>query len=445
MEISEGSLESEFLSVCEDWLKKNDGYSVRGELGVFSTATVLWLGVCQRFNCNSLESSLLSLVQRLNSGLDFPFTKRASKKLRSGKVSFNTGGISRARDRISSKEVEEVFNSSADNILKKSNTGRRVYVMDGQMVAISRTIDNLLGFSPTGHKEGELHYPRIRIVSVHDLDSGVASRVSIGDCKQSEVKLARKAIEAVEQGSLIIMDRGYDKPVFLDFTQEVGVNVLVRLKNSKGKKLLGKCNEPNAEKSVEWDAKTADGKPVTMHGRVIKFTAQIKGFRSSEFYFFTDDDSLSIEQVAEYYKKRVSVEVFIRDIKQTLKMFFVRAKKAENVHKEILLAYLTFNLLRSIMKETASSLNLPAHRMSFTSTIRLCKAYASLILHSPSKVRTKELMENFKENMNQAKLPKRKKVRSYPREIKLPRDRYPTAGIVRKSKGVTIVNREKGK
>ena len=37
------SLESMFLSVCHDWFESIGGFDVRGELGVFSSAAVVWL------------------------------------------------------------------------------------------------------------------------------------------------------------------------------------------------------------------------------------------------------------------------------------------------------------------------------------------------------------------------------------------------------------------
>ena len=59
-------------------------------------------------------------------------------------------------------------------------------------------------------------------------------------------------------------------------------------------------------------------------------------------------------------------------------MAFVRSKKGETIEKELLIAYLTFNLLRSTMQETAAVLGLTANRMSFTRTISLVRAYAPL-------------------------------------------------------------------
>jgi hypothetical protein len=141
----------------------------------------------------------------------------------------------------------------------------------------------------------------------------------------------------------------------------------------------------------------------------------------------------SAQEVAELYQKRVQVEVFIRDIKQTLKMAFVRSKKGETIEKELLIAYLTFNLLRATMQETATALGLPPNRMSFTATISLVRAYAPLLAAAKTKKDQDNILQRFQTNMLQSKLPVRSKQRSYPRVIKYPRDKYPSAGIVQKS------------
>ena len=84
------------------------------------------------------------------------------------------------------------------------------------------------------------------------------------------------------------------------------------------------------------------------------------------------------------------------------------------------------------MEQTASALELPTNRMSFTATISLIRAYAPLFAAAKTTDEHQRLVERFRTNMNQTKLPNRSKDRSYPRVIKLPRDKYPCAGIVRK-------------
>ena len=431
-----GSLEEKFVSICDEHLSARGGYDIRGEQGLFSFVMVVWLGIQQRLCGHSLQSSLSDLAKRAETGIEF-LVGRTNQKIRSKSLSTNNGGLCRARERITVGQVRELFYAATEQLFATETlraSDSNVYVLDGQVVAIARSEATLTYFSPTGNGMGELHFPRIRTISAHEVSSGIAREVVTGSWKDSEVALSRRVAERLPKGALLIMDRGFAKTQFLSIVIGEGVDVLVRMNDSHGRKLLGEV-DPKLdiiEKNVSWISVRAgsNGKKTTITGRIIRFRSQMKGFRSSEFYFFTTDKTRSADELSELYRKRVQVEVFIRDIKQTLKMAFVRSKKGETIEKEILIAFLTFNLLRGIMEETASALELPASRMSFTATISLVRAYAPLFAATTDKKKQQILTERFRINMRQTKLPKRSKERSFPRVIKLPRDKYPSAGIV---------------
>jgi hypothetical protein len=433
--MNSAALEEMFLSVCGDWFDSHRGFEVRGELGVFSNAAVVWLGVSQRYSGGSLQSGVSELVSRVEEGTIESLVSRLGSKLREGNVSLNTGGLSRAKDRMPLESVSELFECATKKMFKSlglTPSTRPVYVIDGQVVAIARTKKNLEHFGKTGNGEGELHFPRIRAVSVHELRSGIARQVAIGTWRDHEVTLAREVFAALPKGSIVIMDRGFDKPSFIRFARENEIKVIARLKNAFGAKLFANDKLAEGETAVEWNAKIKEGR-IIERGRVVKYTSSVKGYRSSEFYFFTTADELSVQEVADYYRQRVRVETFIRDIKQTLKMSFVRSKKPENIQKEILIAYLTFNLIRAVMEDSAQKLDIAPERLSFTATIRLLQVYAKSIASAKNSKEREEVADRFRTKLYQAKLPNRSKDRNYPRCIKYPKDRYKTAGVVRKS------------
>ena len=82
------------------------------------------------------------------------------------------------------------------------------------------------------------------------------------------------------------------------------------------------------------------------------------------------------------------------------------------------------------MADTADALDLPVQRMSFTGTISLIRAYASSFTTARTDADRQLLLKQFRTNMNQSKLPNRSKPRSYPRVIKLVREKYPAKAIV---------------
>jgi len=75
-----GNLEQLFLQSCGDKLKENGGFTVRGELGVFSSALVVWLSVLERVKRSSLSDTLLSFLTNLDVSGIMPFVSRPSRK-----------------------------------------------------------------------------------------------------------------------------------------------------------------------------------------------------------------------------------------------------------------------------------------------------------------------------------------------------------------------------
>ena len=198
-------LESLFGVVCHEYLSAHDCFATRGELGVFSHAAVVWLGVQQRLTNNSLQTSLGKLVERLHA--DTPLmmlTTRPGRKLRAGEVSLNTGGVSRARDRLPEELVARLFDAATSNIEERLDDARDVYLLDGQVITISRTDSTIGAFGRTGNGEGELHFPRMRVVSAHSLTTGVAKGVAIGTWHDSEVTLAAQILPSLPRGATLV-------------------------------------------------------------------------------------------------------------------------------------------------------------------------------------------------------------------------------------------------
>lgn len=89
--------------------------------------------------------------------------------------------------------------------------------------------------------------------------------------------------------------------------------MVVRVRDVVAIPLFGNIPEEKAaEKEVVWVPSDKKPSAIEQKGRRIKFTAEQKGFRPSEFYFFTTARTLSLEQVSALYRQHVQVEGFMR-------------------------------------------------------------------------------------------------------------------------------------
>jgi hypothetical protein len=433
-----GAIEELFLAACGDELRAHDGFSVRGELGVFSSAVVVYLGIQQRLSGQSQSGVLGDFAERLEEYGVGALVERPSRKLRECDISINSGGLSRARERLSEQFCQELFTKGARNIeahfaalgQRASNT----YLIDGVVFTVADSEETRSHYGVVKHRKKALHYPRVRCVAAHRLDTGVSQALVIGSITDHETTLAKRVLEQLPKGCTVVMDRGFATPALAQRAAELGIFVVVRLKNSIGKKLLAKQAGTN---SVLWASSMQAKLHMQATGRVVYVNNEIPGFRSTEFYLFTSAPQGDTE-TGNLYRQRVQIETAIRHVKQTLNLFFVVSKTPEAIRKELYIAYLTFNLIRAIMEDTALFHNVPVTRLSFTATVQLTKIYGRALLRAKPSEYSKVLLR-FRTHIREQLLPNRLKPRSYPRHVKMPRDKYPSASTI------PLVNQEKGK
>ena len=84
---------------------------------------------------------------------------------------------------------------------------------------------------------------------------------------------------------------------------------------------------------------------------------------------------VSKEEIGELYAKRWLVEVDLRTIKIVLQMDILRCKTPQMVNKEIVVHLLGYNLIRTVMAQTAHQWKILPREISFKATIQLLNAF----------------------------------------------------------------------
>ena len=74
--------------------------------------------------------------------------------------------------------------------------------------------------------------------------------------------------------------------------------------------------------------------------------------------------------IAELYRRRWQIELNIRHLKITMKMDILHCKTVDGVMKEMAMFALAYNLVISVMVESARIQRVPVERMSFLDALR---------------------------------------------------------------------------
>lgn len=182
-----------------------------------------------------------------------------------------------------------------------------------------------------------------------DLQSFLPSFVLIDTARHNDAKRAREVCAAVQAGEIVVFDKAYvDFDHLFDFFLR-GVFWVTRTKSSHCFRVVKrrKTTDPKilADDEVVLSHKSSyEGKyPARM--RRVRALVEVDGVER-EMEFLTNNMDWSPRSVADLYRSRWSIEVFFKQIKQTLKLADFLGHSANAVRWQVWSALLCYLLLR---------------------------------------------------------------------------------------------------
>lgn len=128
------NVESLFHEISRDWFEKNDlPYESAKRSGVFSAALTVWLMMLQRLCGLPLEGALIEMLRNRNRSALVGLNQK-SKKLAFGDVSLNSGGFSRARDRVELDQICDLVKHCESKLRQKLGDEDSTYLLDGHLL-----------------------------------------------------------------------------------------------------------------------------------------------------------------------------------------------------------------------------------------------------------------------------------------------------------------------
>jgi hypothetical protein len=107
--------------------------------------------------------------------------------------------------------------------------------------------------------------------------------------------------------------------------------------------------------------------------REVRYHLAARGQRTRVVTIVTtllDETRYPAEKIAELYGLRWQVETHFGDLKTSMKMSRLKCKTADGVKKELLMYFITYNLIRRILLEAAERQRISARQISFIDALR---------------------------------------------------------------------------
>jgi hypothetical protein len=187
---------------------------------VYTFLVVMWLLIAQRLHpLASLETTVLELLRGLPSTF-WPQPCQRVQDWRHGRksLSSHTGAYNRARLALPLIVVEQ----SCDRIFQQLTVhlngtlptlGVRAFFVDGTTVRMAHSPALCRAYPPGSNQHGEAHWPLLRMLVAHDLQTGLALRPEWGPLHGpqavSEQRLVEAAMDRLPGGSAMVADANF--------------------------------------------------------------------------------------------------------------------------------------------------------------------------------------------------------------------------------------------
>jgi hypothetical protein len=405
--------------------------------GIYSARVVLWMMINQRLQP---RGTLASSVEQLVQGR-FDAVLSRCKRVKENKIALSTGGYCQARQRLPkllvSRSMDELIERLRNRLLESVPArAQRVYLLDGSSLQLEHEPELLEAFPLASNPRRKSHWPVLRFVVLHDVETALAEHPywgpMNGSAAVSEQALAERVMQHVPAGSVIVGDRNFGIFSTAYSAQQQGLGVVLRLTEVRAKALLGRPISIPGDYPVSWRPSRWDGgkkkrawaADASLTGRLIAWRVG-RGKHQQWLYLFTTL-SLPAEEVVELYGRRWRIETDLRSLKQTVRLQRISVQSADMMEKELLVAVMAYNLVRALMFQAAQRARIDPRELSFTYACNIVlDGYPKVLAARTAKQQEQEL-DRLVDLVARCRLPKRTKRRSYPREVWGRGNRFPS-------------------
>lgn len=291
------------------------------------------------------------------------------------------GAISRARSRLGWKPMQEIYHRVVRPIADEYTRGAwyrhwRLVALDGTMLALQCTPENIAEFGLHSCKEGLSAFPLIRLMALVEVGTHVILRPAIGLLTQGETTLAEEILPALHKKMLLIEDRGFIGYKWWSSVRATEADIICRIKVNM-KFPCHKRLSDGSFLSYLTPPKGMDGENIEV--RVIEYA--LKGVPKSDAVYrvittILDHEMAPASELAALYHERWEAENLFDEFKTHIRggsRVLLRSKTPDLVRQEVYGLLLAHFTVRVVMHDAAQMIGEDPDKISFTHTARVLK------------------------------------------------------------------------
>ena len=298
--------------------------------------------------------------------------------------------ICQARQRIPLKVFLQIVESFCRRCMERFKPARdfhhhRVVLVDATSFLAPDTPELSTRLGKAKNQRGTSQwYPVPKLLALLDASTGLIYQVIALPWARQERTCLTRLFKRLSPGDLILGDRGLVGFCQMFMLQAHQLEACMRLPrwqvvfgkgraNRLTRRKLGQQDKlmwwNKSDRRPTWLSRRKWGElPGQLTLRQISFRICRRGYRTQWAWLITtllDPEKYPAEEIVALYTRRWQVEVYFRDLKQTLGMKQLRSRSLQGVRKEIVGFVLLYNLIRCAIADAAARQHTDPERISF--------------------------------------------------------------------------------
>jgi Insertion element 4 transposase N-terminal/Transposase DDE domain len=304
--------------------------------------------------------------------------------------------LSRARQRLGAEPLRLLFERLRGSRATPATPGafafgRRLVAWDSTGIDAPDTPANAAEFG----RAGGAGHPQLRLLTLLECGThALLGAVFDGFDRASEHALARRMIDRLGPGMLLLADRNFPGHELWGLAAATGADLAWRIKRNNvfwpGRRLpdgsyLSVMGTPAENRRRGWarrDGRLLPGPPDGHPVRIVEYDMRVNsrdgGVRTEAFRLVTtllDHEQAPARQLAELYPQRWEIELGYGELKTRLRgpEVVLRSRSPQLIRQEIFAFLIVYQALCSLRVAAAQAADTDPDRISFTVTLRLAR------------------------------------------------------------------------
>jgi len=315
----------------------------------------------------------------------------------------SASALCQARQRLGEEPMRALFDRVAQPMLPMGSgrgwyAGLRVMALDGVILDVPDTAENVAAFGRTCNHLADSPYPQARIVTLLECGSRAVVDAEIGGCRTGEREMAQHLLDRVDQQALLLADRGFFSYEFWKQARATGAHLLWRVKKQSHMYSPVLQQLPDGSylselipKAVRFDLARGKKRRIDLYRipvRIVEYTITNRGAAAGDTHrpetirlitSILDHELAPAAELAALYHQRWEIELAFDEIEthQIGGHRVLRSRSPQLVRQEIWALLLTHYAIRHLMFQAADDIDTDPDRISFLRTLRIVRRQVS--------------------------------------------------------------------